>query len=117
MNKVWSWTKEYGWALFQGGAMSALFACQVHHWRWWAFIIPMILLVTLTKHISWKKGWDAGVEHSMAQIQDNIRRMQRQMDREHDESMEQIEETLEAVDREEAGRIRVVDIDSAIEDL
>jgi hypothetical protein len=41
--------KEYGWTMYLGGAL-ALLEVGFTNWRYWAIMIPMIILVQLKKY-------------------------------------------------------------------
>ena len=47
MDKVISFIKEHAWAGYLGAGTSFISDMGVANWQWWAFIVPVILLVNL----------------------------------------------------------------------
>ncbi len=46
---------EYGWSAWIGFGIGYFFKIGLEDWRWWAFSIPLIILVGVSKsHKSWK---------------------------------------------------------------
>lgn len=37
----------YGWCMFVGFCLGALFDVQLWDWRWWVFFVPLTILVEI----------------------------------------------------------------------
>lgn len=37
--------QNFGWSLFGGFALNALFDIKFWNWKFWAFVIPLVILV------------------------------------------------------------------------
>ena len=47
MDKVINFIKEHAWAGFLGAGTSLISDKGIGDWQWWAFIVPVIILVNL----------------------------------------------------------------------
>ena len=47
MNKVINFIKEHAWSVYLGAGASIISGKGLGDWQWWAFIVPMIILVNI----------------------------------------------------------------------
>jgi hypothetical protein len=47
MSKVETFIREHAWAGYLGAGTALISNMGVANWQWWAFVIPVIILVNL----------------------------------------------------------------------
>jgi hypothetical protein len=47
MSKVETFIREHAWAFYLGAGTALISNMGITNWQWWAFIIPVIILVNM----------------------------------------------------------------------
>jgi hypothetical protein len=47
MSKAETFIREHAWAGYLGGGTALISNMGITNWQWWAFIVPMIILVNI----------------------------------------------------------------------
>ena len=50
MNKILGYIKKYAWTWFLGAGTEMISGYGLFNWQWYAFVIPLILLVAIRDH-------------------------------------------------------------------
>ena len=45
MKTILKFIKEYSWSFFLGAGTQMISGYGLYNWQWWAFVVPLILLV------------------------------------------------------------------------